>query len=195
MLESVQDILVRGGLWIMLPLCMILATLWYALGFRYLSLRRGSVQSVRNIHASAIRGELRGDGLLSRSARACAAMTLHPRTAASQLHAVFSTYEDEAGRGASLVRTLVMVSPLAGLLGTVIGMIETFQSLGQMAMFARSGGISWGISQALITTQFGLSVAIPGLILGRSLDRREERLLEELDELKGHFLSNVEVAA
>ena len=62
-----------------------------------------------------------------------------------------------------------MVAPLAGLLGTVAGMIETFDSLGSMSLFSQSGGVAGGISQALISTQMGLAVAIPGLLAGRIL--------------------------
>ena len=83
-----------------------------------------------------------------------------------------------------MIRTIVTVAPLAGLLGTVIGMIETFDSLGDMALFSQSGGIAGGISQALFTTQMGLAVAVPGIIIGRVLDRREATFRGELDQLK-----------
>lgn len=86
--------------------------------------------------------------------------------------------------GASLVATCVLVAPLLGLLGTVNGMIETFDSLGTMSLYRRSGGVAGGISEALISTQMGLVVAIPGAILGRLMARRAERL----DELLGKQL-------
>ena len=78
-----------------------------------------------------------------------------------------------------VIRSIVLVAPLAGLLGTVTGMIETFDALAEMAMFTQSGGIAGGISEALITTQMGLAVAIPGLVAGRLLDRRERTLREQ----------------
>ena len=53
-------------------------------------------------------------------------------------------------------------------------MIETFSALGDMALFTQSGGIAGGISQALLTTQMGLVVAIPGLLVGRILGRSAE---------------------
>ena len=58
------------------------------------------------------------------------------------------------------------------------------RALADMALFSQSGGIAGGISQALITTQMGLAIAIPGLIAGRILERKQALLLEELDELK-----------
>ena len=63
-------------------------------------------------------------------------------------------------------------------------MIETFDSLGDMTLFSQSGGIAGGISQALFSTQMGLCVAIPGVVVGRLLDRRQHRFEEELDQIK-----------
>ena len=83
-----------------------------------------------------------------------------------------------------LVRTIVVLAPLAGLLGTVAGMIETFDSLGDRALFASSGGVAGGIAQALLTTQMGLIVAVPGLIAGRLLDRRQVRIEDDLEQLR-----------
>jgi biopolymer transport protein ExbB len=77
-----------------------------------------------------------------------------------------------------------MVAPLLGLLGTVIGMIETFDSLGDMSLFSQSGGIAGGISQALFTTQMGLAVSIPGLIVNGILSRRQKDIELELAQLK-----------
>ena len=71
-------------------------------------------------------------------------------------------------------KSIVVISPLLGLLGTVIGMIETFESLGSQSLYTQTGGIAAGISQALITTQMGLLVAIPGLFIGRFLDKKME---------------------
>ncbi len=79
------------------------------------------------------------------------------------------------------IHIIVTASPLMGLLGTVMGMIETFESLGDMSLFTQGGGIAGGISQALITTQMGLAVAIPGLLVGRYLYKKQEELGSEVD--------------
>ena len=86
------------------------------------------------------------------------------------------------GDGRVLVRTLVVLAPLAGLLGTVTGMIETFDSLGNMVLFARSGGIAGGIAQALVSTQMGLSVAIPGVLVARWLSMKQRKVESLIDE-------------
>ena len=97
---------------------------------------------------------------------------------------VFHAEEREIRKFNRLIGTIVSAAPLLGLLGTVIGMIETFDSLGDMSLFSQSGGIAGGISQALITTQMGLAVAIPGLIVNGVLTRRQKNIELELAQLK-----------
>ena len=92
---------------------------------------------------------------------------------------------------ATLAKMIVVLAPLAGLLGTVTGMMETFDSLATMALFTQSGGVAGGISQALISTQMGLAVAIPGVIAGRLIDRKQSNLTTELEELKQHALGQL----
>ena len=72
------------------------------------------------------------------------------------------------------------VAPLLGLLGTVSGMIETFR---MMTAFGSSDPevISGGIAKALVTTELGLVVAIPALILNAVLSRKARHYYEELE--------------
>ena len=72
------------------------------------------------------------------------------------------------------------ISPLLGLLGTVSGMIETFK---MMTLFGSGDPevVSGGIAQALITTELGLVVAIPALILNALLSRRAKTYYNELE--------------
>ena len=60
---------------------------------------------------------------------------------------------------------------------------ETFDSLATMSLFSQSGGIAGGVAQALFTTQMGLVVAIPGLVIGRLQASRQVALEGELDAL------------
>ena len=84
---------------------------------------------------------------------------------------------------------LVTVAPLLGLLGTVIGMIETFDSMGRGELYSQTGGVAAGISQAMITTQMGLVVCVPGIIFSRWLNRRENLLVEQA-EIFGQTIKN-----
>jgi biopolymer transport protein ExbB len=72
-------------------------------------------------------------------------------------------------RSAYMLSALTAAAPLLGLLGTVMGMIRTFQAVGGTGDLA--GGVASGVSCALITTEFGLMVAIPG-VFGAARIRR-----------------------
>jgi biopolymer transport protein ExbB len=95
-------------------------------------------------------------------------------------------------RGLATVAVLAAVSPLLGLLGTVTGMIETFQSI---TLFGTGDPklMSGGISQALITTQLGLAVAIPLVLFHSLLTGRANRLIERLGKYSSDLLTNNEL--
>jgi biopolymer transport protein ExbB len=73
------------------------------------------------------------------------------------------------------------VGPLLGLLGTVFGMIECFNNIAAAQAMGRPQLLAGGISQALLTTAAGLSVAIPALILYMYFVSRVDRLTMDLD--------------
>jgi biopolymer transport protein ExbB len=84
-------------------------------------------------------------------------------------------------RGLPILAVFAAVSPLLGLLGTVTGMIETFQVI---TLFGAGDPrlMSGGISQALVTTQLGLAVAIPLLLIHSFAQSRANTLITTLDE-------------
>ena len=72
---------------------------------------------------------------------------------------------------------IAVAAPLLGLLGTVTGMIQSFSAM--QAFGASSPQLfSAGISEALLTTQFGLALAIPALLAHALLSRSAERILD-----------------
>ncbi len=77
--------------------------------------------------------------------------------------------------------TIASISPLLGLLGTVIGMIEVFAAI-VGAGVGNPAELAGGISKALITTATGLSVAIPAIIAHRYFGGRVERLVVGMEE-------------
>lgn len=84
-------------------------------------------------------------------------------------------------RRLGVLETVAAVSPLLGLLGTVLGMVETFDVISVFGT-GNARALAGGISVALITTQTGLLVAIPGMIMANRLSRRAEALRTGLDE-------------
>jgi biopolymer transport protein ExbB len=189
-LDQLRTYLVNGG-FVMPPLAIGAVVLWYGLGYRMLTLRRGRshrIDTLLRLHRSGERGGRAGPrprGIIdAAAARGVAILETHPTELRPLLDDAFGELEAEMSRYAVVVQAIVVVAPLAGLLGTVTGMIETFDSLGTMSLFSQSGGIAGGISQALISTQMGLAVAIPGLVVGRILARRQRLLESELAKLK-----------
>lgn len=71
------------------------------------------------------------------------------------------------------IMVLSKAAPLLGLLGTVCGMISAFEVISVFGT-GEAKSLAGGISEALITTQTGLLVAVPGLVLGSLLQKRAE---------------------
>jgi len=89
-----------------------------------------------------------------------------------------------------LINGIATVSPLLGLLGTVLGMIQAFDALSSADAESRPDTlIAAGISEALLTTAAGLSVAIPALIAYLWFVGRVDRLVMELDALGQKLVS------
>jgi len=82
-----------------------------------------------------------------------------------------------------VLNAVATVCPLLGLLGTVMGMIEAFQSIAANMALGRPELLAEGISKALVTTAAGLSVAIPALIAYLYFVSRVDRLVMEMDAL------------
>ncbi len=85
-------------------------------------------------------------------------------------------------RSITTIAVLAAVAPLLGLLGTVTGMMSTFDSI---SLFGTGNpkAMAGGISVAMITTQSGLLAAIPGLFMSSFLSRRANSMENRLDEL------------
>ncbi len=179
-----------GGM-VMPPLALSTLVLWYAIGSRAWLLRRGSHRSVRELIHRHQHGKTRKrSGIIHQAiVQALEVLQTGKPELRRYLDDRLSELERQIRRYRPTITAIVVSAPLMGLLGTVSGMIETFDSLADMALFTQSGGIAGGISQALFTTQMGLAVAIPGLIVKGFLDKQEQRLRMELAQIKDLLLS------
>lgn len=181
----IKELFVIGGA-VMFPLVLCTLLLWYGVGYRFWVMKDPKWMGVRdmvkfyqqhhekparNIVAKAIK-----QGIDLQQQRV--------RNLRRHLDAAFYDYERELGKFASLTRVVVLVAPLLGLLGTVTGMIETFQSLSTMTLHSQSGGIAGGIAEALFTTQMGLTVAVPGVLANSILNRRQQQIEQDLSQVK-----------
>jgi biopolymer transport protein ExbB len=90
----------------------------------------------------------------------------------------------------SFVAMSASAAPLLGLLGTVTGMINTFKLI---TVFGTGDArtLSSGISEALVTTEFGLIVAIPSLLLYAYLSRRSQRFIDGMEKTAVSFLNRI----
>ncbi|MBL8617772.1 MAG: MotA/TolQ/ExbB proton channel family protein [Deltaproteobacteria bacterium] len=180
----------RSGGAVMLPLATCAALLWAALAHRALALRagRGGEALARLAAARAKGAPPTGSTVRDRAVAAVMPLADRPRVHRLDLSAALGPLRGELDEGKVLVRATVTVAPLLGLLGTVMGMIETFQSLADMALYTQGGGVAAGIAEALLTTQLGLVISVPGILIGRALDQRQEHLNHELDALEEQLM-------
>ncbi len=87
--------------------------------------------------------------------------------------------------------TIAQISPLLGLLGTVVGIMKVFAAITTNGV-GDPGVLAGGISEALITTAAGLSVAIPAVIAYRYLRGRIDGLVVQMEKEALKFLDLVE---
>lgn len=86
--------------------------------------------------------------------------------------------------------TLVATAPLMGLLGTVLGMLQTFLGISTSAGTETAGVVAAGISEALVTTQTGLTIALPGLFVVMMIQRKRRGLEARLARLESLTLTH-----
>ncbi len=92
-------------------------------------------------------------------------------------------------RGLLLLSTVVTASPMLGILGTVIGIIQSFELLGGDATITDPSQVSGGIAEALVSTAAGLVVALTALFPYMVFRGRQDRSLGRLEALAGSIVA------
>ncbi|KAF3981400.1 MAG: MotA/TolQ/ExbB proton channel family protein [Methylococcales symbiont of Hymedesmia sp. n. MRB-2018] len=185
--------LIKNGGWLMLPIILCSIGAMGIVAERFWSLQRKKIlppklvaqiwrmekdqklneQSLKRIKLNSPLGAILAAGLLNRH---------HGRE-------MMKTSIEEAGRQVvhelerflNPLGTIASITPLLGLLGTVVGMIKVFTAI----MFHGVGDpgiLAGGISEALLTTAAGLTVAIPSLIFHRYFDRLVDEYVLNMEE-------------
>ncbi len=103
------------------------------------------------------------------------------------MHAAGRTQIGVLERGLTVLEIVAGTSPLLGLLGTVLGMVEVFNAITAQGL-GNPQVLSDGISKALITTVVGLCVAIPALAFHSLFSKRVEELAAEMQNLATNFV-------
>lgn len=182
---QVKGLIEAGGV-VMLPLFFCALLLWYGLGYRFWIMKKSNKMGVRSLLAYYTTDyEKPAATIVERAVKQAIALKKKGvKNLRRHLDEVFYDYQREVQKFSVLTKTIVVISPLLGLLGTVIGMIETFDSLADMVLFTQSGGIAGGISQALMSTQMGLAVAIPGLLIYSMQHKKQQQIERDLNQVK-----------
>lgn len=185
--------LIQAGGWLMLPIlaCSVLALAIIAERFWTLQRRRilppalrgraWRLAQERHLDARHIEA-LKESSPLGRILAAGVANRHHGRSAMAE--AIEDAGRHEAHRMERYLNTLgtiAAISPLLGLLGTVIGMIRVFGAISADGM-GDMPALSGGIAEALITTASGLTVAIPALMAYRYLRGLVDQLVVEMEQ-------------
>ena len=112
-----------------------------------------------------------------------------PEDLEAQLEDVLSRAVPVLEQNLSTIKLLAAVAPLLGLLGTVVGMIETFQSI---TLFGTGDPklMAGGISQALVTTMLGLIAAVPLLFIHNILESRSRAITQVYEEQAIGFIAS-----
>jgi len=161
-LDQWVEVMAKGD-WMMVVLVLIAALLFYCLGYRTVLLRSRVVLEAQKRVDQVRRTE--------------------PAPWRSSADSVVQPFSVRLNAYRSLANALVALAPMAGLLGTVGGMMVMFNSIGDSTFSSQTGGITNGIAQALYTTETALVIAVPGLVWSRILNRREDAFRAQLDRM------------
>ena len=93
-------------------------------------------------------------------------------------------------RGLTILETIAVISPLLGLLGTVLGMINVFTVLTEQGI-GQASALSGGISEALVTTVTGLFIGIPVLIFYNFFTKRAENFVLDIEKYSNFLIQKL----
>ena len=192
---DIFDYFYRGGP-LLVPIILISLVMWFLILLKLQQVWRVSRRDISLDQAfTAVRQrqpELNPAGvpLVEVARRFIASMS---RVRADNLALLNSLVDRETvrlGAGINYIYALASIAPLLGLLGTVQGMITTFDAISVYGT-GNPGALANGIAEALITTQSGLFVSIPGLFMAGFLRRRSFRVAQKLEEFKAGVMKGM----
>lgn len=185
LLRNSFEYLEQGG-WMMIPLSICSLVMWMMIFERIWFYRVLQTKDITgDIALRIVQGddvELYSKGLKTRLVDGFVKeRTGVPHIDRATLRQRVETLREELVRFLPAIAVLAAVAPILGLLGTVLGMIETFDVISLYGT-GNAKAMAGGISVALVTTQTGLLIAIPGLFLSGMLARLARQLTTRLEE-------------
>ncbi len=193
MVDQIIGIWLSGG-WVMIPLA-LLAVLIYAIGLQLLLyLRKGNMELG---HESEWLVWIQEPAKAKGRAGEIIRYTQEGVTASKQVRNRFEEIRldliNTVERRLIFLTTLVASAPLMGLLGTVIGMLGTFAAISMGGGAETAAMVAEGISEALITTQTGLFIALPGIFLTLIIRRRKHAVEAALARIESLSLTTLDL--
>ena len=188
-MSTILSIWMSGG-WVMIPL-FLLAVLLYAQAFQLvLYVRRTNLRSDSEPYWwEWVREPDKAEGRV----REIIEYTQKDATSGEQVRNRFDEIRLALvaliERRTVFVSTLVAAAPLMGLLGTVLGMLQTFFGISTSGGTETAGVVAAGISEALVTTQTGLTIALPGLFIVMIIQRQRTQLEAKIARLESLTIS------
>jgi biopolymer transport protein ExbB len=192
-MDRIWQIWLSGG-WVMIPL-FLLAVLLYTQAFQLVMfVRRNDISAKKESSwwewvRQPEQAEGRA-GKIIRFTQEGVTNADHVRNRFDEVRIAIAGLIDRRSR---FIGTLVAAAPLMGLLGTVLGMLRTFYGISTSGGAETVGVVAAGISEALVTTQTGLTVALPGLFVVMVIRRRKHALEAKLARLESLTLSALKV--
>lgn len=186
--------LIKAGGWLMLPIIISSILAFAIIVERFWSLQRSRVAPpnlVSDIWQLAKRGELdtrriselRAGSPLGRVLAAGLMNINYERQIMKEsIEETGRHVVSELERYLNALGTIAAIAPLLGLLGTVTGMIKVFTAISATGGNGNTAALAGGISEALITTVAGLSVAIPALMFYRFFRARVDELVVTMEQ-------------
>ncbi len=189
-MTSIWEIWLSGG-WVMLPL-FACAALLYAQAFQLvLYVRRVRLDDGRSAHwFNWVKSPEQAEGRVGEIIRYTQSDVSSAKQVRNRFDEVRGVLLSLVERRAKFVGTLVAAAPLLGLLGTVLGMLQTFFGISTSGGGETAGVVASGISEALVTTQTGLTIALPGLFLVMLIQRQSHRIEAQLARLESLTLTH-----
>lgn len=181
MRSSFFAILDDGG-WVLYALFAVCFLMWWVAALRFDVVRRRSTDG--GLTHDSTRALSDGDVAVHFYNSANDVVSLDLANPWPKIDALGADATKRFGAWRALLKSMVAAAPMLGLLGTVGGMVETFATLHVSGLAHADESVAGGISTALLTTQLGLLVGVPGLIVANSLDRLESRRVQELTEIR-----------
>lgn len=187
------EIIIAGG-WMMLPIILCSIVVVAITVERYWTLNPSKIAPrqllaqvwswIKNNQIDAARlRELKQSSLLGQVLAAGLSNSKHGREVMKDsIQEAASQVIHQMERYVGLLGTIAAVAPLLGLLGTVFGMMKIFSAIMIEGGGGNTSALAGGISEALITTAAGLSVAIPAMIFHRFFLRRIDSIVVTMEE-------------